>query len=286
MTALDRRLNAFRPDLGDVRLRGQIETENLVEGRPMRVIAPIADLRKQPRPDSGIDTQLIYGDDVLMFEDAEGWCWVQNERDGYVGYVTDTALDERAAAPTHRVTAPRTFVYPGPDLKFPVIKALSMGSLLSVTGWEERRGTQYAVLSSGEAVVARHIAPIDDRATDFVAVAESLINTPYLWGGVSGFGIDCSGLVQLSLLMAGKNVLRDSDMQAQSIGNLIETDASYDRLQRGDLVFWNGHAAMMADDRMLLHASGYTMSVTLEPLTQAIERIMPFYGLPTCVRRI
>lgn len=286
MTLLDRRLNAFRPDLGDVRLRGQIEAETFVEGKPMRVIAPVADLRRLPRPDSGIDTQLIHGDDVLVFEDAEGWCWVQNERDGYVGYVTDTALGTRTAELTHRVTAPRTFVYPGPDMKFPVTRALSMGSLVTVTGWEERRGTRYGLLPSGEAVIARHIAPKDERASDFVTVAESLINTPYLWGGATGFGIDCSGLVQLSLFMAGRNVLRDSDMQARSIGELLDTSENYDGLQRGDLVFWDGHAAMMADARMLLHANGYTMSVTLEPLTQAIERIMPFYGKPTCARRL
>lgn len=286
MTVLDRRLNAFRPDLGDVRLRGQIDADRFVEGKPMRVVAPVADMRKQPRPDSGIDTQLLFGDDVLVFEDAEGWCWVQNERDGYVGYISDTTVGERAGTATHRVIAPRTFVYPGPDMKYPTSKALSLGSLLTVTGWDERRGTRYALLASGEAVFAKHVAEVSDVASDFVTVAEALLRTPYLWGGLSGFGIDCSGLVQLSLLMAGHTVLRNSDMQAGTVGSVLETSERFEGLQRGDLVFWNGHAAIVSAENMLLHASGYTMDVTLETVEQAIERILPSYGLPICARRL
>ncbi len=161
-----------------------------------------------------------------------------------------------------------------------------MGSLVTVVGGEERRGTLYGMLPSGEAVIAKHLVPIDEVTDDHVAVAETLMHTPYLWGGVSGFGIDCSGLVQLSLLMTGQPVLRDTDMQAASVGELIEPDKDYHNLQRGDFVFWKGHVAMMASHSMLVHASGHTMSVTLEPLRDAIERIAYLYGQPTAVRRL
>lgn len=283
---LDKRLNAFRPDLADESLRGVVEAERFVSGKPMRVADPVVDVRSEPRGDAGIITQFLYGDDVLVFEDENGWCWVQNERDGYVGYVVDTTLDRRSTDPTHIVIAPRTFVYPGSDLKFPRTRALSMGSLVTVVGGEERRGTLYGMLPSGEAVIAKHLVPIDEVTDDHVAVAETLMHTPYLWGGVSGFGIDCSGLVQLSLLMTGQPVLRDTDMQAASVGELVEPDKDYHNLQRGDFVFWKGHVAMMASHSMLVHASGHTMSVTLEPLRDAVERIAYLYGQPTAVRRL
>lgn len=283
---LDKRLNAFRSDLADESLRGQVEADRFVTGQPMRIADPVVDVRSEPRGDAGMTTQFLFGDDVLVFEDDNGWCWVQNERDGYVGYVVDTSLDRRAEEPTHIVIAPRTFVYVGSDLRYPRTNALSMGSLVTITGGQERRNTLYAMLPSGEALIAKHLVPIDLVTQDHVAVAESLMHTPYLWGGVSGFGLDCSGLVQLSLLMTGQGVLRDTDLQAASVGDLIEPDKDYYNLKRGDFVFWKGHVGMMASHSTLLHASGHSMSVTLEPLRDAIERIAYLYGNPTAVRRL
>ncbi|PRD44480.1 peptidase P60 [Phyllobacterium phragmitis] len=284
-SALDRRLHAFRPDLADTRLRGKVEAGRFAEGKPMHVAIPVVDVRSEPRPDSGPQTQLLLGDDVQVFEEVDGWCWVQSVRDGYVGYVSDFSLDRPRGEPTHMVCVPRTFVYPGADLRFPHTRALSLGSRIAITGEAETRGTGYALLESGEAIIARHLRPIGEHATDYVAVAETLLHTPYLWGGTSGFGIDCSGLVQLPMLMTGRNVLRDTDMQATTIGTVIEPDADYGNLQRGDLVFWKGHVAIMADEKTLIHANGHTMSTTFEPLREAIERIAYLYGYPTVIRR-
>ncbi|KQU64293.1 peptidase P60 [Aminobacter sp. DSM 101952] len=285
MTARDSRLHAFRPDLADARLEGEVAAERYVAGRPARVSAPVADMRKAPRPDAGLNTQLLHGDDVIVFEEADGFAWVQAERDGYVGYVASGDLAPRGPAPTHVVRAIRTFLYPGPDMKLPRGAALSLGSRVAVTGNAETRGTTYALLASGEALVAQHLAPLATRADDFVSVAERLVDTPYLWGGFSAFGIDCSGLVQLSMRMAGRDVLRDSDMQEASLGSPVDAGADFSQLRRGDLVFWKGHVAIMTDAVNMIHANGHTMTVAREGLRDAIDRIGYLYGGPTGFRR-
>ncbi|MBZ9698039.1 NlpC/P60 family protein [Mesorhizobium sp. ESP6-5] len=285
MTARDARLHAFRSDLADARLKGEVTADRFVAGRPARIAASVADLRKGPRPDAGINTQFLFGDDVLVFEQTEGWAWVQGERDGYVGYVAAAMLGGRDHASTHIVSVPRTFLYPGPDLRFPIAGQLSMGSTVTVTGAAETRGTHYALLPSGKAVIAGHLQPIGEVAGDYVSVAETFLGTPYLWGGVSGFGIDCSGLVQLAMRMAGKNVLRDSDMQAASIGEPLGPGPDFSGLRRGDLVFWKGHVAIMTDAETMIHANGHTMLVSREGLKEAIARIGYLYGGPTGFRR-
>ncbi|MBZ9918847.1 NlpC/P60 family protein [Mesorhizobium sp. BR1-1-7] len=285
MTARDARLHAFRPDLADARLKGEVAADRFVAGRPARISIPVADIRKAPRPDAGVNTQALFGDDVLVFEDREGWAWIQAERDGYVGYVADAMLGGRDHALTHIVCVPRTFLYPGPDLRLPIAGQLSMGSTVTVTGSAETRGTHYAVLPSGEAIIAGHLRPLSNVAADYVSVAEMFLGTPYLWGGVSGFGIDCSGLVQLAMRMAGADVLRDSDMQAQSIGEPLDPGPDYSGLRRGDLVFWKGHVAIMTDAETMIHANGHTMLVSREGLKEAVARIGYLYGGPTEFRR-
>lgn len=283
MTTLDRRLHAHRPDLADARLEGKVDANRFTAGTPARIGAPVADVHSAPRSDAGMDTQFLHGDAVRVFEQREGWAWVQAEHDGYVGYVNTNALADTDFTPTHRVTAQRSFVYPEPELKKPAIAAHSMGAAVSVSEIVENRGTQYMLLASGGAMIAGHLQPLASHQEDYVTVAEIFLHTPYLWGGTSGFGIDCSGLVQLSMRMAGKTVLRDTDMQADSIGTLI--DPAETALQRGDLVFWKGHVAIMLDHEMMLHANGNTMSVAREPLSDAIERIERLYGRPTHYRR-
>lgn len=285
MSMLDHRLNAYRPDLADERLSGQVEARRFTSGTVMQVCDSVVDLRADPRPDSGPQTQIIFGDRVRVFDEQDGWCWVQAERDGYTGYVSAASLEKPEAEATHMVIAPRTFVYPGNDLRFPHTRTLSLGARVRIVGSSEKRGTEYALLASGEALIARHLKPLSDHAEDFVAVAETLMHTPYLWGGTSGFGIDCSGLVQLSMWVAGRKVLRDSDMQQNTLGEVVAPDADYSNLKRGDLVFWKGHVAICAAPDMLIHASGHTMSVTLEPLKDAIKRIAYLYDPPTLIRR-
>jgi cell wall-associated NlpC family hydrolase len=285
VTILDKRLHAFRADLADIRLEGQVESGRFVPGRPARIAVPVADMRGAPRTDAGLSTQILQGDDVVVFEERDGWAWIQSERDSYVGYVAAAALKPRDGMPTHKVCVPRTFLYPGPDMKLPRCGTLSMGTELVVVGSADTRGTSYGLLQTGEAVIARHLMPASGHAADYVAVAEALIDTPYLWGGVSAFGLDCSGLVQLAMRMAGRSVLRDSDMQASGLGEAFQPAPDYSDLQRGDLVFWKGHVAIMTNAGTMIHANGHTMLVSREPLREAIDRIGYLYGGPTLFRR-
>lgn len=285
MTTLDRRLNAFRPDLADRRLEGAVEARRFVDGAPMRVAAPVADLLSAPDRTAGLDTQLLRGAVVVVFETRDGFAWVQAMADGYVGYVEATALAPPDEAPTHVVAVPRSFVYGEPDMKTPRHEVLSMGSAVAVAGEAETRGTRYLTLAGGGAMIAAHLKPLGETGGDYVAVAETLVHTPYLWGGASGFGLDCSGLVQLCLRMTGQRAPRDTDMQAASLGAAIEPGENNAALRRGDLVFWKGHVAIVTGPDAIIHANGHTMTVACESLSGAIRRIGYLYGMPTGFRR-
>ena len=282
---LDPRLNAYRSDLADARLHGKVDAKRFIDGEPAWVSVAMADLSCDPASKAGIDTQLIYGEAVRIFDRREGKLWVQNELDSYVGWIDDQVVSEGEHSPTHVVSVPRTFFYPGPDLKFRHKGMRSMGSRLHVVDEVENRGTRYALLASGEAVIHNHIRPIGEHDADFVEVAERLLQTPYLWAGTSAFGIDCSGLVKLSMQMAGHRVLRDSDMQAATIGTELKLEDGPDQLERGDLVFWKGHLAIYQGDGRIIHANGHTMTVASEPLEQAVERIAYLYSKPIGYRR-
>jgi cell wall-associated NlpC family hydrolase len=285
MNAMDRRLHAYRDDLADARLKGQVEAGRFIAGRPARIGVPVADMLAAPAASAGMNTQLLLGDDLLVFEEGPEWIWAQAMRDGYVGYVARSSIAMEGKEATHTVSAPRTFLYSSADLRLPRKACLSMGSRVSVDRFAETRGTRYAVLASGEALVAAHLRPCGEHAGDYVAVAEELLSTPYLWGGASAFGIDCSGLVQLSMRMAGRVAPRDSDMQADGLGEPFDPGSDLAGLRRGDLVFWKGHIAIMLDGENIIHANGHTMTVSREKLAVAVERIAYLYGGPTGFRR-
>ena len=284
MSALDPRLNAFRPDLADASLRGKVDAGRFVEAARRRVVAFSAPLKHEPRPDAPLDSEVLRGEIFrVLDESTEGWSWGQLETDSYVGYVPTGALGTLPPEPTHRVTALRTFVYPGPDLKFPALGALSFGSRVALAGETVTRGTLYRRLAGGEgAIVAAHVTPIDaPPETDFVAVAERFVETPYLWGGRTSLGLDCSALVQLSLMATGKTVPRDTDLQEKLLGVPVVGGAA-GALARGDLVFWKGHVGILVDGARMVHASGHAMTVVVEPLADAVARIGP----PTSLCRL
>jgi cell wall-associated NlpC family hydrolase len=282
MTILDRRLTPARPDLAAERLRGLVEAGRFVVPEPARVVAPSAPLRREPRPDGPLDTEALCGEAVEVYERFEGWAWVQLGADGYVGYLPDDALRSNVPAPTHRVTALRTFVYPGASMKLAPLAHLSLGAGVVVAG----EAGEFLVLTDGGHVVAGHLAPFASHEPDFAAVAERFLHVPYLWGGKTSLGLDCSGLTQLSLAAAGIASPRDSDMLEAAIGSPLPFDESLDGLRRGDLVFWKGHVGIMTDADTLLHATAWTMTVTSEPLQAARDRIAAkSFGAITSIRR-
>src|SRR3954469_19557139 len=184
----DKRLTPARPDLADERLRGRIPAERYVSGVVRRVVAPSAPLRRHPTPDAPLDTEALMGERVTIYDEDEGWAWGQLQADGYVGYLPGSALGEPSPEPDRRVAALRTFVYPGPNLKLPPSAFLSLNAAVSVAAIEG----DWARLACGGFVFARPLAPRDAVEPDFVAVAERLSGVPYLWGGKTSLGLDCS----------------------------------------------------------------------------------------------
>jgi cell wall-associated NlpC family hydrolase len=273
--ALDRRTTPFRPDLAPAALKGRVEAARFVEGWRRRVIDGVAPLRRAPAHDAPLETEALYGETVVVFEENEGWAWAQLDRDSYVGYLPSAALGPEKP-PTHRLRALRSFVYPKPSIKTPPLMALSFGALATAEAAEG----EFSLLDEGGFVYAAHLAPLDEQEADFVAVAERFLEAPYLWGGRTSQGLDCSALVQTALTASGRLAPRDSDMQEASLGRPIVVDAALSGLARGDLVFWKGHVGVMRDPETLLHASGWHMRVVSEPLAGARERILAKNGGP------
>jgi hypothetical protein len=282
VAALDPRLTPARADLAARHLEGKVGAARFVDGEPREVAEPQAPVRRAPSPEAPLDTEALKGERVCVYEASdEGWAWGQLETDGYVGWLPASALRPPGPAHTHRVAALRTLVFPGPSIKLPPLEALPLGSRLAVTRIE----APFAVTASGGFVPARHLAPIEARESDFVAVAERFLGAPYLWGGKTSLGLDCSGLVQVALAACGVVCPRDSDMQENALGQPIAS-ADLSGLRRGDLLFWKGHVAIVRDPTTLLHANAFHMAVAIEPFDEAIARIRSAGSELTSVRRL
>ena len=266
---LDRRRHAFRPDLADSRLAGKVASQRFIDGTRKQVRAFATPMRAAPDAAACYENEVLCGETVRVFDEAGGWAWVQLERDGYVGYVHAVVLSDEILPPTHRVKMPTTFVYPEPHIKRTPLGPLSINAFVTVTAEDER----FATLATGGHVIARHLSPIATFARDYVEVAETLIHTPYLWGGRTRAGLDCSGLVQLAFEAAGHACPRDGDMQAAEVGETVLVPHDLEGLTRGDLICWPGHVGLMIDSVMLLHANGHHMATVIEPLSQAARRI-------------
>jgi Bacterial dipeptidyl-peptidase Sh3 domain/NlpC/P60 family len=278
----DPRLTPARPDLAAKYLEGKVRAARFVAGEEFEIIDSTAPLRREPSSDAELSTQGLKGERVTIYDrNGEGWAWGQLNSDGYVGWLPDRALAKPFAPPTRKVTALLTFAFPGPSIRLPPIGTLPLGAKLAVGNDDGI----FAVTHDGCYVPRQHLGTLDMSESDFVAVAERFAGTPYLWGGKTTLGIDCSGLVQVALNAAGIGCPRDSDMQEQALGRALSQSES-EKLQRGDLVFWDGHVAIVRDGETIVHANAFHMATAVENTRAAIARIKAAGSEVTSIKRL
>lgn len=271
----DARLTLANDRVADVALRGTVAAQTFVAPDEMQCIQPIADMLD--RPGGRRVSQLLFGDPVLVAERRDGHAFAQCQRDGYVGHVPEAALGP-LCAPTHWVVAPATHLYPRPQVKSRAEASLFFGATVRVTG----RRAGYCRLPTRHFVPEVHLRPLGHRFDDPAGVAELFLGTPYLWGGGTRWGIDCSGLVQRACEACGIDCPRDTDQQEEALGRPL---AHGEPLRRGDLLFWRGHVGIMLDASTLLHANAHHMAVAREPVIEAIRRIAADDTGPVTSRR-
>jgi cell wall-associated NlpC family hydrolase len=278
----DPRLTPARPDLAAKYLEGKVKAARFVAGEEFEIVDSIAPLRREPSSDAELSTQGLKGERVTIYDrNGEGWAWGQLNSDGYVGWLPDRALAKPFGAPTHKVTALSTFAFPGPSIRLPPTQTLPLGAKLSA----RREDVAFAVTHEGWYVPRQHLGALHGHEPDFVAVAERFAGTPYLWGGKTSLGIDCSGLVQIALNAAGTGCPRDSDMQEQALGRTLPESESK-KLQRGDLIFWEGHVAIVRDAETIVHANAHHMATAVENTRDAIARIKAAGSEITSIKRL
>ncbi|HXJ01648.1 MAG TPA: C40 family peptidase [Micropepsaceae bacterium] len=268
----DKRVTPARLDLAAAHLQGLVNAAKFVEGRVAQVSRGVVGLHGAPIESAGLRTQLLFGEDFAIYEDKHGWVWGQAASDGYVGFARADGFGAQPPA-THRVIALSTPLLNAPDVKKGVRDMLPMNARVAVT----EESARFARLANGGYVFAGHLVPVDAPLPHWVSVAEQFVGVPYLWGGRTAAGLDCSGLVQTALAAGGTQALRDTDMQENALGTAIALDSE---LKRGDLLFWKGHVALMLDATRVIHANGYFMQVSVEPLAEVRERTLAQENLP------
>jgi len=267
----DPRINAYRPDLADIMLRDTVKAKKYVEPTMRQCLRGVLPMLAEPKADATQVSQIRYGEFVEVFEEStDGFFWVQNRTDRYVGYVPDTGdLAESISMMSNRVTALRTFVYPKPDMKAPPIDELTLGSFVSVSGKQGR----FLELANGGFVFDSHVMATEfAHARDYVFTAGRMLHCPYLWGGRTPKGIDCSGFTQLCLEMAGIEAPRDADLQCKAFGKPLNAHWRDRAWKRGDMVFFKTHVGFMTNSDHIIHANAHTMDVTVEPLADLVGR--------------
>ncbi len=273
------RLTPVRSDLAALHLKDEVPAPRYSNGIVLNVCLPLSGMSDEPDATSPMTNQLMFGEAFTVYDVADGWAWGQSA-DGYVGYIPAKNLRERAPDPTHRVVTVQAHVRERPEVKVRPAGALPYGGLITVI----EPGDEWSRMEGGGYVPAAQLRPIGESASDWVAEAEGFRGTPYLWGGRSHGGVDCSGLIQISMQLAGLECPRDTDMQEAALGEIAP---EAEPLRRGDLVFWKGHVGVMTDAETLFHANAHHMAAAYEPLADAKARIAASGGgAPSSIKRL
>jgi cell wall-associated NlpC family hydrolase len=271
----DKRLTPARPDLAAAHLKGTVDAPRYAEGEKFSVAVGRTGLRVRPSTDAAQDSELLFGELFIVYDRSQGWAWGQAANDLYVGYVAEDALATPFAT-QGRVSALLAPVFPGPDLKTPVRDLLPLNAAVPVLA----REGDYVKIADGHYLHQRHLASETEK--DFVAVAERFLGAPYVWGGKTAAGLDCSGLIQTALQGIGKAAPRDTDMMEKALGDTVPVSD----VRRGDLIFWKGHMGVMLDESRLLHANAFHMTVAIESVAEAVARIEKTTGPVTSIKRL
>lgn len=275
--SFDPRITPLRDGIAARALEGVLPAEVYLDPKPLRCAVPAAALRRSADAASEQMDQLLFGEVFDVIEEEDGFFWGQARRDGYVGFVEAAALAPLGPTPTHWISAIRTYAFAEPTIKSKASGPYTLNALVTVEAVEGR----LARVAGAGWMAVEHLSRIGVFARDPVAVAERYLGAPYLWGGRESLGLDCSGLVQQAMFACGLACPRDADMQ-QELGQEIGRQA----FGRGDLVFWKGHVAIGLDAERILHANAHSMSVAIEALDAALERIKAAgSGEPAAFRR-
>ena len=286
MSGFDPRITPARHDLAAEHLRGKVQAERYTPGVTLEIAVPKAALLREPRLNAPMETEVLFGERFVAYELDEEFTWGQCEQDGYVGYVASSCFSERGEPPTHRVSVRQSRAYAEPSGKAHSPHALSLGSRLVVAA---DLGRFLEIIWSGAPnvfVPSSHVKTIAEPESDFATIAELFLGVPYVWGGRTSLGLDCSALVQLALAESGIKAPRDSDMQREDVGNLIGSEEALGHIQRGDLVFWKNHVAIALDERRIIHANALAMAVSIDEAITFAKAVEASEGPVIAVKRL